>query len=246
MRKLMTAYIMMKKVFLCAAAAVLMTATVAAQTRGNADKSDDLGAYVGLIAPLGSSTGNDGTEVMYGITYGHYHSNGIGYRAGFYHIPSLSDIDNSFGIPVAFSYRTKDRSTSERLSSAAYGSAYHMVSQPYSGPGDFLAAFLMNLFSRAEFSIGLTPGYVAGSGEHGSHAGGSSSYWTEKHTSLSLSADAGAGFNFRIWRFDLRVAPVFHFLFTENYVHCADYGSTLEEKPQRWFFTMSGGLSYKF
>ncbi len=245
----MTAYIMMKKVFLCAAAAVLMPATVSAQTRSNADRSDDLGAYVGLIAPLGSSTGSYGAEVMYGITYGHYHSNGIGYRAGFYHIPSLYDIDNSFGIPIAFSYRTKDRSTSERLTSAAYGSAYQMVSQPYSGPGDFLAAFLMNLFSRAEFSIGLTPGYVAGSGSgrhNVSHAGGSSSYWTEKHTSLSLSADAGAGFNFRIWRFDLKAAPAFRFMLTENYVHCTDYGNSPEKKTQRWFFTMSGGLSYKF
>jgi hypothetical protein len=246
------------KIFICIAAAVLIaTAPMAGQTKtktktktnSNANRSDDIGTYVGLIAPLGSYVGNDGAEAMYGITYGHYHSNGIGFRTGFYHVPSVSDIDNSFGIPVAFSYRTGERGTSERLSSAAYGSAYQMVSNPYSGPGGLLASFLASLFSRAEFNIGLTPGYVAGgdSSHHEvSHDSGNYSYWTENHTGLSLSADAGAGLNYRIWRFDLKVAAGFHYLLTKNYVHCTEYGNTLEESPQRWFFTLSGGLSYKF
>ncbi len=239
------------RILMCALAAALISAApLSAQKRGNANRSDDIGAYVGLIAPMGTSAGNDGAEAIYGITYGHYHSNGIGFRTGFYHVPSLSDIDNSFGIPVAFSYRTGERSTSDRFSSAAYGSAYQMFSDPYSGPGGLLASFLAGLFSRAEFNIGLTPGYVAGSDssrhEVSQYGGGNYSYWTGKHTSLSLSADAGAGLNYRIWRFDLKVAAAFHFLLTENYVHYTDNGISLKEKPQRWFFTLSGGLSYKF
>ena len=116
-----------------------------------------------------------------------------------------------------------------------------------------LVTVLMNLFDRIEFHAGLTPGYVAGKSRdmypsyHNIGMGYWEKTWTEKPSSLSLSADAGLNICFRIWRFDLKLMPSFHYNITDNYryhiqegVRGSDGVLVTTIKPIKWFFTFNG------
>ena len=116
----------------------------------------------------------------------------------------------------------------------------------------------MNLFDRVEFHAGLTPGYVAGKSRdmYPSYHLGMGYWektWTEKPSSFSLSADAGLDVCFRIWRFDLKLMPTFHYNITNNYIYHIQEGVRGSDEvlrhtvePIKWFFTFSGGLSFRF
>ncbi len=117
----------------------------------------------------------------------------------------------------------------------------------------------MNLFDRIEFHAGLTPGYVAGKSREiypSYHYRGMDYWektWTEKPASLSLSADAGLDVSFRIWRFDIKLMPAFHYNITNNYRYHIQEGTRGSDdvirytvKPIRWFFTFNGGLAFRF
>lgn len=229
--------------FLGAFVALLIGAE-SADAQRNTWKSQDVGFYVGLNAPM---TGNGGAGTMYGVSYAHFYNSGAGFRTGLQYTSEISYIEDSFCFPIAFAYRTPDRSTRDRLNSAAYGAAYSMVRDPYQTPGGLLSDFLINLFSQAEVNVGITPGFVAGENHGGFMEGGSSREWTEKQSTLYFSLDAGAGFNFRLWCFDLKIMPAFHYLLTNNYVECSEiyYGSKTEE-PLRWFFSLKTGIAFKF
>ena len=151
-------------------------------------ENDEIIATVGVNAPMYKNMESD---VVVGIHYGHYFPNGIGFRTGFQYIPTVVDIDNSFSLPLAVTYRTGSRSRTAKLTSAAYGVAR---TQWYDGENAFkygLASFLMNLFDRIEFHAGLTPGYIAGKSReiypsyHHSGLGYWEKTWTEKPSSLS-------------------------------------------------------------
>lgn len=67
-----------------------------------------------------------------------------------------------------------------------------------------------------------------------------------------VSFDAGANFNYSVWRFDVKLMPSFHYMLTNNYTHHEilgnDYvsGSKDTVQPLKWFFTFSGGLASRF
>ena len=122
-----------------------------------------------------------------------------------------------------------------------------------------IASFMMNLFDRLEFHVGLTPRYVAGKSReiypsyHYSGLGYWEKTWTEKPSSFSLSADAGFDISFRIWRFDLKLMPAFHYNITNNYryhiqegIRGSDEVLRTTVKPIQWFFTFNGGLAFRF
>ena len=219
-------------------------------------ENDEIFATVGVNVPMYKTMGSD---VVVGLHYGHYYPNGVGFRTGFQYIPTVVDIDNSFSIPLAVTFRTGSRSRTAKLTSAAYGIAR---TQGYDGDNALkygLVTFLMNLFDRLEFHAGLTPGYVAGKSReiypsyHYSGLGYWEKTWTEKPSSFLLSADAGFDISFRIWRFDLKLMPAFHYNITNNYryhIHEGIRGSDevirSSVKPIKWFFTFNGGLAFRF
>ena len=219
-------------------------------------ENDEIFATVGVHVPMYKNMEGD---VVVGLNYGHYYPNGVGFRTGFQYITTVVDIDNSFSLPLAVTYRTGSRTTSAKLTSAAYGVAR---TQGYDGENAFkygLASFLMNLFDRLEFHAGLTPGYVAGKSReiypsyHNSGMGYWEKTWTEKPSSFSLSADAGFDISFRIWRFDLKLMPAFHYNITNNYryhiqegIRGSDEVLRTTVKPIKWFFTFNGGLAFRF
>lgn len=218
-------------------------------------ENDEIYASVGVNVPMYKEIESD---VIVGLHYGHYHLNGTGYRIGFNYSPSVADVSNYIGIPLAFTYRTGSRSFSNRVQSAAIGA---LNSADGSGEDELkygFPAFLMNMFDRIEFSAGFTPGYVSG----GSSSPSESRYgyglrhwkrtWTEKPYGFALSLDAGVNINFRIWRFDLKLMPAFHYIITNNYRYHTEKGEesagliSSKDKPLRCFFTFSGGLAFRF
>lgn len=219
-------------------------------------ENDEIIATVGVNVPMYKNMESD---VVVGLHYGHYYPNGVGFRTGFQYIPTVVEIDNSFSIPLAVTYRTRSRSAVAKFNSAAHGIARTRVYDEGDALKYGLVTFLMNLFDRIEFHAGLTPGYVAGKSRemypsyHNSGMGYWEKTWTEKPSSFSLSADAGLGISFRIWRFDLKLIPTFHYNITNNYryhiqegVRGSDEVLRTTVKPIKWFFTFNGGLAFRF
>ena len=232
--------------------AILLTVSLSAQ---KALENDEIFATVGVNVPIYDNMEGD---VVVGLHYGHYYPNGVGFRTGFQYIPSVVDIDNSFSVPMAITYRTGSRTTSDKLTAAAYGIARIEVYDEDDALKDGIVTLLMNLFDRVEFHAGLTPGYVAGKSRdlYPSYHLGMGYWektWTEKQSSFSLSADAGLDVCFRIWRFDLKLMPTFHYNITNNYRYHIQEGVRGSDEvlrhtvePIKWFFTFSGGLSFRF
>ena len=174
---------------------------------------------------------------------------------------STANINDVFGVPVAFAYRTKSKSAQERFETGAIGARDAMVYRHPYGSGNargFLGGFLVNLFSDMEFFAGMTPGYIAGASERPGRTswGTAMPYWedtwVEKKNAFSLTLDAGMTLNYSIWRFDLKLTPAFHYNLTNNYLYHLDSGENGPEvlksttTPLRWFFTLNGGLSFRF
>ena len=241
----------MKRLLIIVSTIILATPLCAQKPLEN----DEVFVTVGANVPMYKNIDGD---VVGGLHYGHYYPNGIGFRTGFQYSPTVVDIDNSFSVPLAFTYRTGSRSTSQKLTSAAYGVARTQISDGDNALKYGVASFLMNLFDRLEFHAGLTPGYVAGkSRELYPSYHSSMDYWkktwTEKPSSFALSIDAGLDVNFRIWRFDLKLMPAFHYNITNNYRYHIQEGVKGSDevirhtvKPIKWFFTFNGGLSFRF
>ena len=109
-----------------------------------------------------------------------------------------------------------------------------------------------------EFFAGITPGYVTGPSESPSKASWGSSWqyweysWVEKKHDFSFTLDAGMSLNYSIWRFDIKLTPAVHYNLTKNYIYHVSSGEN--EKvitkdnpiPIRWFFTINGGLAFRF
>ena len=233
--------------------AIFVTITVCAQ---KTIENDEIFATVGVNVPMYKNMESD---VVVGLHYGHYYPNGVGFRTGFQYTPSVVDIDNSFGVPLAITFRTGSRTISSKLNSAANSISRTQLYDKGDALKYGLTTFLMNLFDRLEFHAGLTPGYVAGKSRemypsyHDSGMGYWEKTWTEKPSSFSLSADAGLDISFRIWRFDLKLMPTFHYNITNNYryhiqegVRGSDEVIRTTVKPIKWFFTFNGGLAFRF
>ena len=120
--------------------AILLTVPLSAQ---KALENDEIFATVGVNVPIYANMESD---VVVGLHYGHYYPNGVGFRAGFQYIPTVVDIDNSFSVPMAITYRTGSRTTSDKLTAAAYGIARIEVYDEDDALKDGIVTLLMNLF----------------------------------------------------------------------------------------------------
>ena len=223
-------------------------------------QSRDIGLQVGLNVPM-SDKSMIGSDLMLGVSYGQFYYQGLGVRAGFQYAASTADINDVFGVPIAFAYRTRSKSTGERFETGVIGARDATVYRHPNGRGNtasFIGGFLLNLFSDMEFFAGMTPGYIAGASETPGGAPQSVSRlywedtWVEKKNALSLSLDAGMTLNYSLWRFNLKLTPAFHYNLTNNYIQHVISGENGPEElkdtttPLRWFFTLNGGLSFRF
>ena len=239
----------MKKKLIIACVLTVLCGRAFAQSR-------DIGLQVGINVPV-SQTVRIGSDMMLGVSYGQFYYNGLGFRTGVQYAASMASINDVIGVPLAFAYRTRSRSAEERFQAGATGARDAMVYRhPYGSSekaASFLGGFLLNLFSEAEFFAGVTPGYIIGPSETPSKAVGTSRWsdtWVEKKHAFSLSLDAGATLNYSIWRFDLKLTPAIHYNLTDNYVYHLTSGEKGEvvdrTTPLRWFFTLNGGIAFRF
>lgn len=239
--------------FIIIIAAMLIGLSAAAQVK-------DISLSAGVNVPIYKDLESD---AVINVSYGQFFRNGLGFRAGLQWNPSVVNVSNAFGTPVAFAYRTKTRTSRERIY-AGVESSSDVISQDsgygneHGDVGNVFSAFLMNLFSDMEFFIGITPGYIQGSSsqEHEAAWGASWQYWekswTEKKSAFSFMLDAGMTLNYSIWRFDIKLTPAFHYGLTGNYLYHVSTGekdagiTTTDTIPIRWFFTFGGGLAFHF
>lgn len=229
-----------------------------------ADGLQEIRFGVGVRGPVDRSLGWGSSEVIH-VSYAHYGQRGLGYRIGAEFMPQNMDVDSYFGVPVAFSARTRARSFSQAvttgLESAAIGAVRDAVYGYEPTASSILGDFLLGLFNRAEFFAGLTPGYVAGTNVpmHKSYyeaVGGpaTSERVMTVGSRLSLSADAGFSMSFRIWRFHLSFVPAVHYFLTQNYVSIestdyivgGDASYKVTETPVRFQYSVLGALSFSF
>ncbi|MGN1232637.1 MAG: hypothetical protein ACI4UJ_04205 [Candidatus Cryptobacteroides sp.] len=218
----------------------------------------DVSVIVGANVPMYKGVESD---VVLEMNYGQFYHNGLGFRAGLQWSPTVADVDHYVGVPLSFAWRMRSRSTNDRLLSGAGGVYDSIACGDEDGPftaRNVFVNFLINLFSDMEFFAGLTPGYVAGQSSSVSEASWGDSWqywqktWTEKNTAFSLMADAGFCLNYSIWRFDIKLKPSVHYSLTKNYLYHSASGDTLNGTTTssittlRWFFTFSGGLSFRF
>lgn len=215
----------------------------------------ELSGGVGFSTPFSDSYGAD---AVYWMNYSHYLGRHTGIRVGAQYMPENMEVDGFVGFPVSLSLRTGMRQTSDAY---VYGGllALDLLDAFIWDDGNFfanaLAVFLLSMVNRAEFFVGLTPGYVYG--DTHLHQGyywdldGNKYYETygmRKNGSLYCSADAGLNFSWRIWRFTLNMTPSVHYNVTGNYHRYSANEATIhpQDAPVRWFFSMNFGLGYLF
>ena len=221
----------------------------------------DIRFGVGVRGPLGSAPEWGSSEIL-SLSYAHYNLHGIGMRTGVEFMPQNMKVDSYFGVPVAFSIRTRPYSFKESLAIGVESAAYGAVRDVYSGYGpsasSVIGDFLLGLFNRMEFFAGLTPGYIAGKNTpvRTSYSGNNTTVRTMVvQNRFSLTADAGLSMSLPIWRFNFGFVPAVHYYLTKNYrdlqqtvsvVSDSDVSTILSDTPVRFQFSVLGALSFSF
>lgn len=230
-------------------------------------RKSDIGFYIESYIPMNKDIRN-GTAV--GLTYSNCSNRGLGFRTGFQYTSRIGNIGNIFSIPVAVFFRTSEATFEETFRNSAKTAANSMAKEKrdynrdVSGREFFAEAiivFLASFFRNAEFYAGISPGYIAGNSRDnvrysvsGTNDGQKyywSTNWLELKNRFTLPLDLGMNLNCRIWRFELKVMPAFHFNVTNNYVNHISQGDSAGEtyhstQQIRWFFSIAGGLTFRF
>ena len=216
---------------------------------------------VGVRGAVDRTLRNGSPEIVT-LSYARYNQKGLGFRAGLEYMPMNMRIDSYFGVPVAFSARTRARSFGQSvrsgLESAAVGAVRDAVYGYEPNARSILGDFIIGLFNRAEFFAGLTPGYIFGSNVPRGLSYGETTI-TEQTVDLihrfSFTADVGFSMSFRIWNFNLGFAPAVHYYLTRNYVYVSETSPIsgelggapiIKETPVRFQYSVLGYLSYSF
>lgn len=76
----------------------------------------DTGVLAGVNVPMHKGVESD---AVVAVNYGQFNRNGLGFRIGAQWSPSVADIDNYLGIPVALAYRRSPAASREGYSPAS-------------------------------------------------------------------------------------------------------------------------------
>jgi len=230
-------------------------------------RKSDIGFYIESYIPM---SGNLGSNPAFGLTYSNCSHRGLGFRTGFQYTTSIGSIDNIFSIPIAVFFRTSEITMEKSIRNSAEAAAGSLAKKKRDYNADIsgndvastaIFFFLLSLFRNAEFYAGFSPGYIAGNSSDnvgysvsGTHDG-QKYYWStnclELKNRFTLPLDLGMNLNCRIWRFELKVMPAFHFNVTNNFVNHTTQGDSAGETYRstqqiRWFFSIAGGLTFRF
>ena len=218
--------------------------------------NQDIRFTAGIRTPIERSIASD--EAVMTLTYGRFFDNGLGFRTGAQWMFKNYDIDEYLGVPLYLAWRSGKRTFKESVKQGVQNTAYGVYQNKYyyrSDPdaGTILGSFFLGLFNRIEFFAGVTPGYIFGNREE-PHGNAMEEYYMNINNRFSLTADAGFGLSFRIWRFELSAIPSVHYFITDNYrevsirrdTHDGSTDVFTSDKAKSWQFAIQGGLSFTF
>ena len=218
---------MTKRILMVAVAAIVSFTELEARASDQTTvrhNSDMVTLSAGLFSPVSDLQGTLYTEALYGRFYG----KGIGFQGGLLYVPASHGYATYAGVPVAFAYRSTSANQAARLRTAIDGAAVTFVDGVLWRDEDMLyrviASFLANLFNQAEFSAGITPGYVSGYKITGLPE--SDSVRPAIQSGMSLSLDLGASLNYSINKVDLKIMAGVHYFINNG-----------------WYYSIGGGLS---
>ena len=241
-------------------AVISLTGSAAFAQKVHSD-NQDIRFTAGVRIPIEHSRANSG-EVM-SLTYGKYNDKGFGFHGGVQWMFENMDINDYLGLPLSVSWSSGRRTFKQTLEDGlentlrnAYHNKYYYNQNP--SIDNVAGSFFTGLFNRIEFFAGLTPGYIFGpnddSPRHGSYGGVKGESYMYIKNRFCLTADAGFGLSFNIWRFKLSVLPSVHYFITDNYreVNNISYAtptgteSDFTDQARSWQFSIQGGLSFSF
>lgn len=231
---------------------------------------DDISAGFGWMLPIvpsGSQASDCSNGTMFRVDYRHFFANRTGFGVGAQHVWNYMDVPGSIGMPVSFVCRTRLHDFGEQVGKGLrnaidndpfedYERSYPPEDYNYSAARGFFSdvgVFLLSLVNRAEFNVGLTPGYIYGDGKvhrtsYSVIAGGDRFDWsgmkgTEVGSRFCLSADVGATLSYRIWHFCINLSPELHYIVTDSYrIYSKPDKGIAETSPQKWQFSFMFSL----
>lgn len=249
----------MKRLFVVLAV-ISLTGGAASAQKVQPD-NQDIRLTAGVRIPIERSRANSGEVIS--ITYGKYNDKGFGVRGGVQWMFENMDINDYLGVPLSVSWSSGRRTFRQTLEGGlentvrvAYNNKYYYNQNPT--VDSVLGSFFTGLFNRIEFFAGLTPGYIFGpnddSPRHGTYGGVKGESYMYIKNRFSLTADAGFGLTFQVWRFKLSVLPSVHYFITDNYreVNNRSYNTptgtenNFTDKSRSWQLSIQGGLSFCF
>lgn len=144
---------------------------------------------------------------------------------------SLGDLGDGVGFPCSLAIRPGVVSWKQSIATATEITVYNSVwlelnGTPESFGRNVFWTFLLSLFRRTEYHVGLTPGVFT-------------NLYPDRdvpsRTYFRLTADAGIVLSIPIWRLCLNVSPTYHFALINT-----------GTDPARHLFSITGGVSYLF
>lgn len=158
----------------------------------------------------------------------------MAYKAGVQGMFPGFDYGMQVGLPLALAYRPGIRSLGNSLITAAEMSINDTILNGYYGTtdrigSDILIDFIMALFRRSEYYVGLTPGLYSGT-FNGLEA--------DEYGQFSLTLDVGLVLSLPIWHFSLNVHPAFHYGLAGSPIQAGNL--------RRTFFSIAGGIGWLF
>ncbi|MBR1510583.1 MAG: hypothetical protein IJ623_08040 [Bacteroidales bacterium] len=215
---------MKRKVIFAAISALMLSITAMGQTQMAPVKfkqeysTRDIRADYGYLIDIDGNSG-------YPVLQVHYTQNFYGplaFRAGAQMTPGSGV--QQLGLPIALAYRPGIRSWGTSIAWAAEQSVYDSVwrgayGNPESIGGSILTNFLLALFRRTEYFVGLTPAF-------------------SMEGYFAATADVGFVLSIPIWRLGLNITPAYHHVLTPGYFNSSDNAGSI--------FTITAGISFLF
>jgi len=158
----------------------------------------------------------------------------MAYKAGVQGMFPGFDYGMHVGMPLAIAYRPGIRSLGNSLLTAAEMSISDTVLNGYYGTtdrigSDILANFIMALFRRSEYYVGLTPGLYSGT---------FNGLTADEYGQFSLTLDVGLVLSIPIWHFSLNIHPAYHYGLAGYPIQAGDL--------RRSMFSIAGGIGWLF
>lgn len=223
--------------YILAAAIVLLGAGEGARAqqreRFNPDYAlRDIRAEIGVMGAVK----NDGVASgVFQLSYSRLFWRRLAWKTGAVYVPNPGGYEHLAGVPVGIALRSFTVPVEDALGYAVGESVYDAVSDSVWGRtdmigGHILSNFLLALFRRSEFFIGLTPGYYMGAPAVADNV--------ETFNRFALTGDLGFSLAIPIWRFSINITPAYHYSFIKNF--------EIDGAPARHLLSVTAGIGFLF